>query len=125
MRWLRWASPLLYFRRRAVAPLEIAGATIQSGEIVSPWYVSANRGDAVFDDPFRSDVDRQPNHPVVFDGGGPHSCSGASLTGLEIRVLLEELLDRWERVAVAGAVERLRSNFLHGIEHLPLRLLPG
>ena len=122
---LRWASPLLYFRRNAVAPMEVAGAMVEPGDIVSLWYVSANRDGAVFDDPFRFDVGRQPNHHVAFGGGGPHFCLGASLARLEIRVLLEELLDRCERVEVVGDVERLRSNFLHGIKHLPLRLVPG
>lgn len=122
---LRWASPLLYFRRNAVAPIEVTGATIEPGDIVSLWYVSANRDDAAFDEPFTFDVGRTPNHHVAFGGGGPHFCLGASLARLEIRVLLEELLDRYERVEVTGEVQRLRSNFLHGIKHLPVRLTPA
>ena len=122
---VRWASPVLYFRRNALAPVEVAGQTIEPGDLVSLWYVAANRDDAHFDDPQAFDIGRSPNHHVGFGGGGAHFCLGAALARLEIRVLLEELLDRYERIEVAGEVQRLRSNFLHGIKHLPVRLLPG
>jgi cholest-4-en-3-one 26-monooxygenase len=121
---VRWASPVLYFRRNALAPLEVAGEVIEPGDLVSLWYVSANRDAAAFDEPDAFDVGRTPNHHVGFGGGGAHFCLGASLARLEIRVLLEELLDRYERVEVVGEVARLRSNFLHGIKHLPVRLRP-
>ena len=83
---------------------------------------SANFDEAVFDDPQRFDIGRNPNPHVTFGGGGPHFCLGASLARLEIRVLLEEMLDRYGRIEVAGPVERLRSNLLHGVKHLPVRL---
>jgi cholest-4-en-3-one 26-monooxygenase len=88
---------------------------------VSLWYISANRDETVFDDPFRFDVGREPNHHVAFGGGGPHFCLGASLARLEVRVLLEQLLERYDRLEVVGEPDRLRSNFLHGIKHLPVR----
>jgi cholest-4-en-3-one 26-monooxygenase len=118
---LRWASPVLYFRRNAMEDLEVAGQQIRAGDLVSLWYVSANRDESVFEDPFRFDVGRDPNHHVAFGGGGPHFCLGASLARLEVRVLLEELLDRYDRLEVVGETDRLRSNFLHGIKHLPVR----
>lgn len=121
---VRWASPVLYFRRNALGPVEVAGQTIEPGDLVSLWYVAANRDPAAFDAPEVFDVGRTPNHHVGFGGGGAHFCLGASLARLEIRVLLEELLDRYERIELAGPVERLRSNFLHGIKHLPVRLAP-
>jgi cholest-4-en-3-one 26-monooxygenase len=119
---VRWASPVLYFRRNALEPVEVAGQTIEAGDLVSLWYVSANRDAAAFDRPDAFDVGRSPNHHVGFGGGGAHFCLGASLARLEIRVLLEEMLDRYERIDVVGPVERLRSNFLHGIKHLPVAL---
>jgi len=119
---LRWSSPLLYFRRNAVAPMSIGGAEIEVGDVVSLWYSSANFDEAVFDDPQRFDVGRSPNPHVTFGGGGAHYCLGASLARLEIRVLLEEMLDRYDRIEVTGEVERLRSNLLNGIKHLPVRL---
>jgi cholest-4-en-3-one 26-monooxygenase len=119
---LRWSSPLLYFRRNAVARVEVAGAVIEPGDIVSLWYVAANRDETAFADPDRFDVGRSPNAHQAFGGGGPHYCLGAALARLELRVLLEELVDRYGTVELAGPVTRLRSNFLHGIKHLPLRL---
>lgn len=118
---LRWSSPVLYFRRNAMEDMEVAGQQIRAGDLVSLWYVSANRDASVFDDPDRFDVGRDPNHHVAFGGGGPHFCLGASLARLEVRVVLEQLLDRYDRLEVVGDVDRLRSNFLHGIKHLPVR----
>ena len=102
--------------------MDVAGQTIEAGDLVSLWYVSANRDAAVFDAPDAFDIGRSPNHHVGFGGGGAHFCLGASLARLEIRLLLEAMLDRYERIEVVGEVERLRSNFLHGIKHLPVRL---
>ena len=122
---LRFASPVLYFRRNAVAEVEVAGATIAPGDVVSLWYVAANRDESIFDDPDRFDVGRGPNPHVAFGGGGPHFCLGASLARLELRVLLEEMVERYDRIDLAGPVSRLRSNFLHGIKHLPVVLHPS
>jgi cholest-4-en-3-one 26-monooxygenase len=120
---LRFASPVTYFRRNAIADMEVAGQPIRTGDLVSLWYGAANRDPAVFDDPHRFDVGRTPNPHVAFGGGGAHFCLGASLARLELRIVLEELLDRCERIERTGPVERLRSNFLHGIKHLPVRLV--
>jgi cholest-4-en-3-one 26-monooxygenase len=118
---LRWASPVLYFRRNAIQPLEVAGQHINQGEVVSFWYVSANRDEARFAAPQQFEVRRAPNPHVAFGGGGPHFCLGASLARLELRVVLEELLSRYQAVEVTGQVDRLRSNFLNSIKHLPVR----
>jgi cholest-4-en-3-one 26-monooxygenase len=83
--------------------------------------VSANRDEKVFDDPMRFDIERSPNEHVAFGGGGPHFCLGANLARMEIRVLFEELLDRWSHLELAGEPTRLRSNFINGIKHIPLR----
>lgn len=101
----------------------MAGVTIEAGDIVSLWYVSANRDAAAFEDPFTFDVGRSPNHHVAFGGGGPHFCLGASLARLELRVLLTELVERYERIELAGDPVRLRSNFLNGVKHLPVRTI--
>ncbi|HET7016921.1 MAG TPA: cytochrome P450 [Streptosporangiaceae bacterium] len=117
---LRWASPVLYFRRNVLQPLEVAGQAIEPGETVSLWYVSANRDETRFAEPGEFDVGRDPNPHVAFGGGGPHFCLGASLARLEVRVVLEELLSRYQAIELAGPVDRLRSNFIHGIKHLPV-----
>ena len=122
---LRYASPVAYFRRNAIEPMEVAGQSIEVGDLVSLWYGAANRDPAHFDEPHRFDVGRDPNPHIAFGGGGPHFCLGASLARLELRVVLEELLDRYDRIEATGPVVRLRSNFIHGIKHLPVRLARG
>jgi cholest-4-en-3-one 26-monooxygenase len=119
---LRWASPVLYFRRNAKRDVELGGQTIRAGEKISLWYVSANRDESIFDQPFRFDITRDPNPHIAFGGGGPHFCLGAQLARLEIRMLFEELARRTPTLEALGAPDRLRSNFIGGIKHLPVRL---
>jgi cholest-4-en-3-one 26-monooxygenase len=119
---LRWASPVLFFRRNATRDVVLGGETIRKGDKISLWYVSANRDEAIFDEPFRFDITRDPNPHIAFGGGGPHFCLGAQLARLEIRVLFEELARRTPKLEALGAPERLRSNFIGGIKHLPVRL---
>jgi cytochrome P450 len=69
----------------------------------------------------RFDVERSPNEHVAFGGGGPHFCLGANLARMEIRVIFDELLDRWHDLELTGEPQRLRSNFINGIKHIPLR----
>ena len=89
------------------------------------WYCSANRDEDVFDEPFTFDIRRDPNEQVGFGGGGPHHCLGANLARLEIQVLFEELTRRLPEIELAGDIEHLRSNFIAGIKHMPIRFPPG
>jgi len=118
---LRWASPVMYFRRNATQDFELRGEMIKAGDKISMWYVSANRDEEVFEDPFRFDITRDPNLHIAFGGGGPHFCLGAQLARMEIHVLFEELVQRVPRIESLGAPDRLRSNFIGGIKHLPVR----
>ncbi len=118
---LRWASPVLFFRRNATVDTELHGRTIRAGDKISLWYISANRDEDVFDEPFRFDITRDPNPHIAFGGGGPHFCLGAQLARMEIRVLFEELARRVPRLEALGPPDRLRSNFIGGIKHLPVR----
>ncbi|MDY7101248.1 MAG: cytochrome P450 [Actinomycetota bacterium] len=120
---LRWASPVAHFRRTAIAPMELRGERIEVGDVVSLWYPSANRDEDVFTDPDTFDVGRDPNPQIAFGGGGPHFCLGASLARLELRVVLEELLDRVDHIELTGEIDHLRSHFLNGVKHLPVRLM--
>ena len=122
---LRWASPVLYFRRNVTEDIEYNGHKLAAGDKVTIWYVSANRDEDVFDDPFRFDITRSPNEHVAFGGGGPHHCLGANLARMEMRLLFEELTRRVPSVEAIGKVERLRSNFIGGIKHLPVRFSPA
>lgn len=122
---VRWASPVMYFRRNVTRDTEIRGQQIKEGEKVSIWYVSANRDEDVFEAPFRFDIRRNPNDHIGFGGGGPHHCLGANLARMEIRVLFEELARRVPEIESTGKEQHLRSNFIGGIKHLPVRFTPG
>jgi cholest-4-en-3-one 26-monooxygenase len=93
---------------------------IKAGDKVAIYYISANRDEETFDEPFKFDVSRSPNEHLAFGGGGPHFCLGASLARLEIRILFEELVARVPEVKSVGSLDRLRSNFIGGIKHLPV-----
>jgi cytochrome P450 len=118
---LRYASPVMHFRRTATKDLTLGNTAIAEGDKVVIWYSSANRDETVFTDPMRFDVERSPNEHVAFGGGGPHFCLGANLARMEIRVIFDELLDRWHDLELTGEPQRLRSNFINGIKHIPLK----
>jgi cholest-4-en-3-one 26-monooxygenase len=118
---LRYASPVMHFRRTATKDLTLGDTAIAEGDKIVIWYVSANRDEAVFDDPMRFNIERTPNDHVAFGGGGPHFCLGANLARLEIRLLFEEMLARWPNLELAGEPQRLRSNFINGMKHIPLK----
>jgi len=122
---LRWSSPVLYFRRQATGDVELRGKQIKAGDKIAMWHVSGNRDEDVFEDPFRFDIERTPNDHVAFGGGGAHFCLGANLARLELRLLFEQLVTRTHDMHLVGEVERLRSNFIGGIKHLPVEFTPG
>jgi len=119
---LRWASPVLYFRRNVTEDLEYKGHQLKEGDKVSIWYISANRDEDIFKDPFRFDITRSPNDHVAFGGGGPHHCLGANLARMELKLFFEELTRKVPHVEAEGQPVRLRSNFIGGIKHLPVTL---
>lgn len=119
---VRYASPVVHFRRTATRDTELRGVPIKAGERVVMWYASANFDEEVFPDPLHFDVGRQNGESVAFGGGGPHYCLGAWLARLELRVLLEEMLARGIRVELAGEPDYVPSNFVRGIHSLPVRL---
>ncbi|HTZ07942.1 MAG TPA: cytochrome P450 [Acidimicrobiales bacterium] len=121
---LRFVTPVMNFRRQATEDTEIAGQRIAEGDKVVFFHASANRDEAVFDDPDRFDIGRSPNPHMAFGGGGPHFCLGANLARMEIVVMFEHLLDRLPDLHVAGEVERLQSNFINGVKHLPVAFTP-
>ena len=122
---MRWATPVIHFRRTATRDTELSGQKIQAGEKVVLWYNSANRDEAVFADPYRFDVTRTPNEHVGFGGPGPHHCLGANLARREMRVMFREILSRLPDLAITGPPEYLRSNFIHGIKRMPCEFKVG
>ncbi|MCB0993548.1 MAG: cytochrome P450 [Acidimicrobiales bacterium] len=121
---LRWANPLHYFRRTATADTTLAGVPIAAGEKLAMVYTSANRDDAVFDEPHAFDIRRSPNPHLSF-GIGPHFCLGAPLARLEGRVFFEELLRRFPTIELTGEPERQRSNLNNALKRLPVRFSVG
>lgn len=117
---LRASAVTMHFRRTAAKDTELRGVPIRTGDKVVMWYPSANYDEEVFEDPFRFDIERHPNDHLTF-GTGRHVCLGASLARLEVRVVFEELLARVAGIKVVGPPVRLRSNFINGIKHLPVR----
>jgi cytochrome P450 len=116
---LRWWTPVMTFRRTATADCELGGQRIRAGEKVVVSFTSANRDEAVFADPDRLDIRRQPNPHLVF-GHGPHFCLGAHLARVQMRALLGEVLARTSELRYAAPPSYLRSNFQRGVKRLPL-----
>ena len=118
---LRWATPVMHFRRTATRDVELHGQRIAAGDGVLMWHMSANRDDDVFDEPFAFDVGREHNpHSmhVAFGGGGPHFCLGANLARAEMKVMFEALLPRIPDMELAAPPRRLRSNFINGLKEM-------
>jgi cholest-4-en-3-one 26-monooxygenase len=122
---LRWATPVLHFRRTATVDTVVRGQEIKAKDKVLIWHISANRDEEVFPDPFRFDIERTPNEHVAFGGGGAHFCLGANLAKLELEIIFAEIFSRMPDVVAAGPAEPLRSNFIGGVKHLPVSYTPG
>jgi cytochrome P450 len=122
--FIRWASPVLTFRRTATTDTEVAGQPIAAGDKVVLFYHSGNRDETVFEEPWRFDVARQPNYHLGFGGGGPHYCLGASLARTQLRSIFSELL-RVTPDIEAGEPEMFRSSaFIHGVKRMPCSFTP-
>jgi cytochrome P450 family 142 subfamily A polypeptide 1 len=124
---LRWATPVKNMNRTATRDVVLCGQQIHEGDRMLLLYPSANRDQAVFDDPQRFDVRRDPNPHVAFGAYGRHHCLGAPLARLELRILFEELLARFDDIELVDpdtTPPQRRGNFVIGIEALPVRLTP-
>lgn len=121
---VRWASPVIYMRRTTTCDTEIGGQPLRQGEKVFLLYASANRDEAVFEDPYGFDITRSPNEHLGF-GAGAHFCLGVNLARREMAVMFRELFQRLPDLEITGEPERLTNNFIHGIKHLPCRFSPG
>jgi cytochrome P450 len=122
---VRWASPVIHFRRTVTRDgVRLGDQEFAEGDKVVLWYASANRDEAVFDDPFAFDLRRSPNDHVGFGGPGAHFCLGAHLARREITVVFRELFRQVPDIHAVGEPDRLRSNFINGIKHLPVEWTP-
>ena len=116
--FVRWASPVLTFRRTTTREVELHGERLAPGEKVVLFYHSANRDERAFEDPWRFDLTRDPNRHLGFGGGGPHYCLGASLARTQLRSIFGELLRVMPDIE-ADEPELLRSAFIHGVKRMP------
>jgi len=118
---VRWISPVIQFTRMATEDTELNGHKIREGDTLALFYPSANRDDSVFAAPNQFDITRYPNQHIAF-GIGEHFCLGANLARLELQVMFRQLAERLESVELAGPIQRMRSSFVGGIKHMPVRL---
>ena len=121
---VRWATPIMTFRRTASRDCELNGQQITQGDKVVMFYASANWDTEVFDAPERFDLSRNPNPHVSFGGGGIHHCLGNQLARQQLAAIYRELLTRLPDIEVAGEPSYTVSTFFHGVNHLPVRFTP-
>ena len=117
---IRWTTPVKEFMRTAAEDTTVRGVPIAKNESVYLAYVSGNRDEEVFDEPFRFNVGRDPNKHVAF-GYGVHFCLGAALARMEMNSLYTELIPRLESIELAGEPELAATTFVGGLKHLPIR----
>lgn len=120
--FLRFASPVYHFRRTATRDVDFNGVLIREGQKVVPWFASGNRDETVFQEPNKFDVTRNPNEHMTFGRGGPHMCLGNALARIEMRIMFEDLISRIDRMEPTGPIDYLRSNFVHGIKRMPVKV---
>ena len=120
---VRWASPVIHFRRTATRDTEIRGVKIKEGEKVVMWYNSGNRDEEIYENPHQFNIARTlAPAQVGFGAGGPHFCLGANLARREIAVMFDEIRRRLPNLAITGEPAYLQSNFINGIKRMPCRI---
>ena len=119
---IRWQTPLAHMRRTALQDVELGGKTIKKGDKVVMWYVSGNRDDEVIAEPDRFIIDRERPRQHLSFGFGIHRCVGNRLAEMQLRVVWEEILKRFETIEVVAEPRRVRSSFVKGYETLPVRI---
>jgi len=118
---VRWGTPVNVFQRTALHDTELGGQSIATGQRVAMFYGSANFDEEIFTDPHRFDITRSPNPHLGFGGSGAHFCLGANLARLEIDLIFNAIADHMPGISLAGPPQRLRSGWINGIKHLPVR----
>jgi cytochrome P450 len=121
---IRWQTPLAHMRRTALVDTELQGQTIRKGDRVVMWYVSGNRDEEVMENPNAFIIDRPRPRTHLSFGFGIHRCVGMRLAELQLKIVWEEILKRFERIEVVGEPKRIYSSFVRGYETLPVRI-PG
>ena len=121
---IRWVHPVIYMRRTALADYDLHGVTIKAGDKLALWYMSGNRDETKWPDPFTFNVTRNGVRHLSF-GYGQHLCIGWRLAEIQLQVLFEELLSRYPDIESTGGISRIRTNFLNSIKTMNVRYTPG
>jgi cytochrome P450 len=121
---LRWVSPVMWFKRTALADTEVRGVPIKEGDGLVLWYISGSRDEDVAPDPMRFDVTRDKVQHQAFGGGGRHFCLGSPLARLELKLAFPEILRRLPDMELSGPIGRTRSNWVNGFTSLPVTFTP-
>ena len=119
---IRWQTPLAHMRRTALADTELGGKQISKGDKVVMWYVSGNRDDEVIEKPYDFIIDRKRPRTHISFGFGIHRCVGLRLAELQLKIIWEEILKRFDRIEVVGEPKRPYSSFVKGYDTLPVRI---
>jgi cytochrome P450 len=119
---IRWQTPLAHMRRTALADIEFRGRQIKKGDKVVMWYVSGNRDEDVIDNPYEFIIDRARPRTHISFGFGIHRCVGIRLAELQLKIIWEEILKRYDNIEVVGEPKRVYSSFVKGYETLPVRI---
>jgi len=122
---IRWASPVMHMRRTVTRDTTFAGVPMLKNQKIVMWYISANRDEKYFPEPYRFDVTRTPNEQGAFGTGGAHFCLGAHLARREVTAMFVELFRRLPDIRATAEPEKLRSNFIRGIKRLPVAFTPA
>jgi cytochrome P450 len=120
---VRWQTPLSHMRRTAMVDTHIGDQRIKKGDKVVMWYYSGNRDESVFDNSDELDITRQNSRNSLSFGFGLHRCLGMRLAEMQMRVLWQEILKRWQHIEIVGEVERVESNFVNGYSKMPVRII--
>ena len=119
---IRWQTPLAHMRRTALEDIEFRGKQIKKGDKVVMWYVSGNRDEEVIDRPYEFIIDRARPRTHISFGFGIHRCVGLRLAELQLKIIWEEILKRFDKIEVMGEPKRVYSSFVKGYETLPARI---
>ena len=119
---IRWQTPLAYMRRTATRDVELGGKQIRKDDQLLMWYISANRDEDVFDHGDAIDIEWHNADQHLAFGFGIHRCMGSRLAEMQLRILWEEILQRFERIEVMDEPKRTLSSFVHGYTELPVRV---
>ncbi len=122
---IRYASPVMFMRRTVTKDgATLSGQEFKEGDKLMMYYISGNRDEDVFDDPYAFNVRREPNNHIAFGGPGPHFCLGANLARQEIKVMFSDLFKFLPDAEMSGDAAHLASNFINGIKHMPVKFTP-